>query len=78
MLAQRQNTTLHLSCLAEHIRVKLTLHPQTEAGRELLQLTRDLWQVKSLEQAAAWQQRLIAWHETYADFIRERTNKRYQ
>jgi len=59
----------------QNIRVKLTLHPLTEAGRELLQLTRDLWQVKNLEQAASWQQQLEEWHERYSDFIRERTNK---
>lgn len=59
----------------QNIRVKLTLHPHTEAGRELLQLTRDLWQVKSLEQAADWQQQLEAWHEQHGEFIRERTDK---
>jgi hypothetical protein len=59
----------------QNIRVKLTLHPQTEAGRELLQLTRDLWQVKTLEQAVSWQQQLEAWHDQYGEFIRERTLK---
>ena len=59
----------------QNIRVKLTLHPLTEAGRELLQLTRDLWKVQNLEQAANWQQQLEAWHERHGDFIRERTNK---
>lgn len=57
----------------QNIRVKLTLHPKTEAGRELLQLTRDLWSVKTLGQAAGWQQQLEIWYEQYADFIRERT-----
>ncbi|MBL8121838.1 IS1249 family transposase [Candidatus Saccharibacteria bacterium] len=59
----------------QNIRVKLTLHPLTEAGRELLQLTRDLWQVKTPEQAASWQQQLEDWHERHGDFIRERTDK---
>jgi hypothetical protein len=59
----------------QNIRVKLTLHPLTEAGRELLQLTRDLWKVHNLEQAANWQQHLEAWHERHSNFIRERTNK---
>jgi hypothetical protein len=59
----------------QNIRVKLTLHPQTEAGQELLQLTRDLWHVKSIEQAVGWEQQLEAWHTRYADFIRERTDR---
>ncbi len=57
----------------QNIRVKLTLHPQTEAGRELLQLTRDLWQVKVPEQATHWQERLETWHKRYESFVRERT-----
>lgn len=59
----------------QNIRVKLTLHPQTTAGQELLQLTRDLWQVKTLEQASNWQQKLVTWHKHHGDFIRERTYK---
>ncbi len=57
----------------QNIRVKLTLHPQTIAGQELLQLTRDLWQVKTSQQSLEWQQRLQAWQEQYGSFIRERT-----
>ncbi len=59
----------------QNIRVKLTLHPLTEAGQVLLQLTRDLWNVKMPEQAAVWEHRLTTWHERNGDFIRERTNK---
>ena len=59
----------------QNIRVKLTLHPHTEAGRELLQITRNLWQVKTLEQAQNWQQQLKAWYQRHSDFIRERTDK---
>lgn len=57
----------------QNVRIKLTLHPQTEAGQTLLQLTRDLWQVKHLEQAKQWQERLRAWETSYGNFIRERT-----
>jgi hypothetical protein len=56
-----------------NIRVKLTLHPLTEAGQELLQMTRNLWQVKTLEQAVSWQQQLETWHERHGAFIREHT-----
>lgn len=59
----------------QNIRVKLTLHPQTEAGRELLQLTRDLWKVKTQEQALGWRQQLEVWYSHYGEFIRERTYK---
>jgi len=57
----------------QNVRVKLTLHPQTVAGQELLQLTRDLWKVTTIEHSLAWQQRLQVWKKQYGDFIRERT-----
>lgn len=56
-----------------NIRSKLTLHPQTEAGQELLQLTRDLWQVKTKQQVSGWQQNLQRWEQKWGNFIRERT-----
>lgn len=59
----------------QNIRVKLTLHPQTDAGKELLQLTRDLWQVKTPRQSRGWQQQLESGHERNGGFIRERTNR---
>jgi len=62
----------------QNIRVKLTLHPLTEAGQELLQLTRNLWSVKTVEQAQSWRQKLEAWQEQYGDFIRERTYRTEQ
>lgn len=58
----------------QNIRVKLTLHPQTAAGQELLQLTRDLWQVSTTEQVKIWQEKLAVWHNRYESFIRERTD----
>lgn len=56
-----------------NIRTKLTLHPQSEAGRKLFQLTRDLWQVQTLEQAGIWQRSLENWGQHYSDLIRERS-----
>jgi hypothetical protein len=70
--ARIQRCTFHVW---QNIRVKLTLHPQTKAGCELLQLTRDLWQAKTLPQAEHWEQRLRVWYAQYGDFIRERTYK---
>lgn len=57
----------------QNVRAKLTLHPQTQAGQELLQLTRDLWPVKTQEQALNWQHQLVAWFEQYGSFIQQRT-----
>ncbi len=57
----------------QNIRGKLTLHPKTEAGQKLLQLTRDLWQVKTIEQALLWQKQLENWQIKYGNFIKERT-----
>lgn len=57
----------------QNIRAKLTLHPQTKAGQTLLQLTRDLWSVRTKQQALVWQHRFAAWEQEYGDFIRKRT-----
>lgn len=57
----------------QNIRVKLTLNPQTNAGQTLLQLTRHLWQIRTLEQATDWQQALAIWEQCHGNFIRERT-----
>lgn len=57
----------------QNVRAKLTLHPQTTAGQELLQLTRDLWSVHTKQQALTWQQCLEDWSVQYSTFIQERT-----
>lgn len=57
----------------QNVRAKLTLHPQTTAGQELLQLTRDLWLVQTQDHALAWQQRVQTWEQHYSTFIQERT-----
>jgi len=57
----------------QNIRSKLTLHPETTAGQTLLQLARDLWDVQTVDQAVAWEQRLSAWHRRHGTFIQQRT-----
>jgi hypothetical protein len=58
----------------QNIRVKLTLHPQTEAGVELLQLAKDLLRgIKSQDLADQWIKQLKVWEQTYGNFIKERT-----
>lgn len=57
----------------QNIRAKLTLNPQTKAGQELLQLTRDFWSVHTTAAALHWQRRLAAWERQHGAFIRQRT-----
>jgi len=58
----------------QNIRVKLTLHPQTEAGKELLQLTKVLLKgIATKEGAKLWQAQLKSWEQCHGSFIRERT-----
>jgi hypothetical protein len=58
----------------QNIRVKLTLHPQTLAGQELLALSRTLLRGITTEEAAKqWQAQLKAWEQRHGGFIRERT-----
>ena len=58
----------------QNIRVKLTLHPQTEAGRELLALTKAILRgIATKEGAELWQEQLAAWEQRQGSFIRERT-----
>jgi hypothetical protein len=58
----------------QNIRVKLTLHPQTLAGQELLALSRTLLRgIATTAEASQWQAGLAAWEQRHGDFIRERT-----
>jgi hypothetical protein len=58
----------------QNIRVKLTLHPQTQAGQELLDLAREILKgIKTVEGSNDWQTQLKAWGETYDELIKERT-----
>jgi len=58
----------------QNIRTKLSLHPQTEAGRELLSLVKELLKgIYTKEEALIWQAKLMAWGEHYDSLIRERT-----
>lgn len=58
----------------QNIRVKLTLHPQTEAGQELLCLAKELLRgIPTTELAQQWQAQLVSWEQRHGAFIRERT-----
>lgn len=58
----------------QNVRSKLTLFPQTEAGKHLLLLTKILLKgLHTVEDAERWEAKLATWEELYGDFIRERT-----
>ena len=58
----------------QNVRSKLTLFPQTEAGRQLLLLAKILLKgLHTVEDAEHWKAKLVAWEQVHGDFIRERT-----
>jgi hypothetical protein len=58
----------------QNVRTKLTLHPQTIAGQQLLQLTRGLLKgIVTPEKADLWIHYLVAWEQEHGHFLRERT-----
>jgi hypothetical protein len=59
----------------QNIRVKLTLHPQTLAGQELLGLARELLKggIRTVKEAKDWQEQLKAWSAAHDGLIEERT-----
>ncbi len=65
-----QRCTFHIWL---NVRGKLTLSPKTEAGQDLLRLTRALWQVHTEADAATWEQQFQAWENQYNDFVKQRT-----
>jgi hypothetical protein len=58
----------------QNVRSKLTLLPQTEAGKHLLLLTKILLKgLHTVEDAERWKTKLQAWEQLHGNFIRERT-----
>lgn len=58
----------------QNVRAKLTLFPQTEAGRTLLLLAKILLKgLHTKEEARRWMDKLNTWEEIYGGYIRERT-----
>lgn len=58
-----------------NIKTKLTLHPESIAGKELLKLTRDLPRLRTKRQARCWKRRLKYWYRKHQEFVNERTIK---
>ena len=58
----------------QNVRTKLTLHPKTKAGHELLALAKILLKgINSLEDADIWEQQIRAWGKKYGHLIKQRT-----
>lgn len=58
-----------------NVKAKLTLHPESRASQELLDLARRLLKVQTRRQARRWKQQLKNWHRRHERFINERTIK---
>lgn len=51
----------------------VTLNPRLDAGKEALQLTRDLMKVHDLDSAANWLGAYASWESKWSDLLKERT-----
>lgn len=60
-----------------NVRQKLTLHPESLAGQELLSLTRQMLHVKSRRQARYWKRNLKRWYKKHGNYLSERTVRQY-
>lgn len=58
-----------------NIKAKLTLNPESRAGQQLLQITKDLSYVKTRRQARRWKRKLKHWYKKHHSYIDERTIK---
>ncbi len=56
-----------------NVKTKLTLHPETAAGQQLLSLTRDLLHVHTKRQARRWKRSLKQWYRNHGDYVAEKT-----
>lgn len=54
---------------------KLTLRPGSQAGQELLDLSRQILHVRTRRQARRWKRALKYWHRKHARYVTERTIK---
>ena len=69
-------TTLVQRCLFhvwQHLRVKLSLNPQTEAGVDLLTHYRQIWDITTETGGRDWEEVFYQMYELHKDFLNERT-----
>lgn len=58
-----------------NVKTRLTLHQESRAGQELLELARDLLRVRTKRQAKRWKRKLKNWYRRHRSYINERTVK---
>lgn len=58
-----------------NVKAKLTLHPKTPAGQELLRISHNLLYVRTKRQARRWRRSLKHWYHKYHSFMNQRTTK---
>ena len=68
--SSHQRCLFHIFC---QVRRYTTSRPKTLAGKDLYTLAKDLFNVKTMDQAFIWINKLSAWRMTYSDFLREMT-----
>ncbi len=52
---------------------KLTLHPQTDAGKDLLRYYRTIWRVKTAAEADEWTAQFKVFYTAHDEFLKQRT-----
>ena len=55
------------------VRRYTTSRPKSLAGKDLYNLAKAVFDVKTMDQAFLWINELLAWRLTYSDFLREMT-----
>jgi transposase-like protein len=65
-----QRCQLHI---IKNIKTKLTNNPTTDAGIQLLKITKQLSKIKKIKQAIRWFKVLNNWHNEYTNLLREKT-----
>jgi transposase-like protein len=68
--AKIQRCVVHIERL---VRIKLTRHPKTVAGRELLLLAQGLFTVRTRRQRRRWLRAHRRWERRHATFLKERS-----
>jgi transposase-like protein len=58
-----------------NIKKKLTLRPESQAGKDLLRLAQDLLHLRTRRQARHWKYRLKRWYKKHQNYVNERTEK---
>lgn len=56
-----------------NVKTKLTLHPESVAGQQLLTLTRELLHAHSKREARIWKYKLRRWYRKHGSYINQRT-----